>query len=593
MFMIMKLLINNIILLLTFSFQIAVEMKLVVSLPDYTNIKSVCVMGINSSLKKTRLKLQDTGVYATTINVGPKIHGKFKYAVQFEKHLIKFWQPEFEYSNPYTFQNVEVQREIFGETSNSSLQSGFIMHLNDILQCHALYSFESICLQIEHICCFLDNMTCDKVLEYILNHINHEQHGNNIILALAIGYVCRHNSKLLKHNITLEKVNILSSTLLSCHLDKMPTICHTTIVLACKVFCEIAHPAHFSLCFFINEYFTFLGEQRVETELNSWFKNNYTDICLENDNSPDDLFQRLIDDKSLKMAKELKVTLLKKLPVKVSMQLFKTYYSVLKEDDQILQLCKSICFDALQWARNVANLKYLLELAILIEETSFIKDAGLKQQIEQCVIKVIQWTCVDNDIEDLFLSFLKKDHFFVTNDLKCVLLKTLAKSENRCLSNIVLRLMDNQSFRIPFESRHDQVCLTWLKNYIHCEMIDKKFCDLLLIIFRGASALLKHDIRIEIEKDILNYVYEKAKKESVIADFFKVIDEVENVLKSHTEKRKFGVLQKLFVNTFYLKLTDNTTKKPEELLRLCLTEGSYTISAGYVFNTNCTMLNKL
>jgi len=532
--------------------------------------------------KKTVLELIDTGVYTKKIRIGPKTSGRYKYVVKTITKLLR--REHTTESGNYKLQNVDVQRDILGYDINQKhLQSGFIMHLNDILKYQHYFSLESVCMQLEQICNHLSLCNSDDVLLYMLGCIHSGQTRNNLLLAVTIGYLYRLRLKPLKQLIKLDEAKLMLLALSSHRLDMFPVTWHDAVVPACKMLCEIANPSTYSLCFFINEYFTFLGEQRVQTELNNHFRNSNTEICLENDYSPDDLLQRLIDDTSLTKAKEVKATLLKMLPVKVSMYLFKTYYTVLKEDDQILQICKTRFVEALKSAQTNNNLKYLLEFPILIDGTNFITDAEIKQQIEHCVIKVIQSTTtnVDTAIEHLFINFLNKGHCFVAKDLQCDLLKILAKSRKRCLSNIVLRLMDCQGFRNSFESRHDQVCLSWLENYIQCEKIDSNCCDL-LIIFRGASAILEQNIGTEVEEDILYFVSENARKRSAIADFFEVIDNVETLFKSLTRKRNIEVLQKLFVETFYLKLTANTTKKPEELLRLCLTNGSHTVPAGYV-----------
>jgi len=90
-------------------------------------------------------------------------------------------------------------------------------------------------------------------------------------------------------------------------------------------------------------------------------------------------------------------------------------------------------------------------------------------------------------------------------------------------------------------------------------------------IFREASVLLKQDLEHDVEHKVLEFVSAKANSASTIEDFFRLSDEIEDIIGDRKSIRK------LYLDVFHNKLIGNTTSGPNDMLELCVRSGSLSI----------------
>lgn len=248
-------------------------------------------------------------------------------------------------SDPITVKTYDVHRDIclFEEKST---QPGFRAYLKHIIDGHKS-TFNSRCMQIERLCHTCPDVSLKSMVACITQFINRKDEEPVLLSALAIILISKSNVGLVKRFIKKDEAQIMPSVLCNKRLEMFPSSCHHAMITLSKTVCEIANPTDYTLCLFIRDFFGFLGKGQIKKVLEKHFESSTIDICGNNDSIPDDIFQSLHDSTCLKQTEEIKEIFLRHLPVKVSIQLYLTYCSEAKDDNQFIQSCKSRCLKEL------------------------------------------------------------------------------------------------------------------------------------------------------------------------------------------------------------------------------------------------------
>ena len=528
-----------------------------------------------SALNKLLDTCGNNGLYTTHATLDPRSSGTYWYEITYISWLRSITCT----SRRFAIKPLDVHRDIVLEEKSSL--PGFQAHLIHIIEdCQS--PFKNRCMQIEYMCKKCSKVSLPDMLDCITKFIYSQNKESVALASLAVILISGQKVDIVKKTISREKAQLMYSVLCSQHLEMFPSSCQKAMIISSKALFEIASPETYSLCSYIHKLFYFLGEEQVITVLEDHFEHSNVDICRDKDDSPDCIFQLLHDDTSLKTTTVLKDILMRHLPVKVSIKMYLKHCSHSKDDDFVLQSCKSRCLKELENAVTSKDLKYLLEFPILIKETALIKDAILQSKVEKSVISVVEASDrnIGTDIENLFIQMIEMEYCFMEGKSKLRLLETLARARSSCFREMFLILIGHVQFNDLFEHDTDMIYLTWLGNYIHYTKVPD---NILHSIFCGAAQLITHGIRGVARKNILQYVNNKVEKLSSFEDFLKVSPKIGNCLKNPDDLESENELRNLYLELFETKLKKNTTIGPNEILLQCSHKGSLTMHSRYVY----------
>jgi len=549
------------------TFQVVLEKQIVVYISKEKTVLAAYIKSdVEHALNKQLVKSGNNGLYMGHVTLNPQSSGTFWYEIK-----CLSWHSSYTYG-PFEIGSLDVHRDTLVFQDRSYILQGLQAHLIDIID-NCQTPFKNRCMQIENLCKAFSNVSLPDMLDCITKFIYSQNEESVALASLATILISGQTVALLKKTISREKAQRMCSVLFSQHLEMFPSSCQKAMIISSKALCEVSNPETYSLCLYIHNFFYFLGEEKVETVLEDHFEHSTVDICRDNDNSPDCIFQLLHDNTSLKKTTELKDILLRHLPVKTSITMYLIYCSHAKDSDTFLQSCKSRCLKELDNAVTSKDLIYLLEFPILIKETALIKDANLQSKVEKSVRSVVEASdrYTDTRMDQLFIQIIDMEYCFLEDKSKLGLLESLARSRQSCFREMFLRLISHVKFNDLFEHDTDTVYLTWLGTYIHYTKVSD---NILNSIFCGAAQLITHGVKGVARKNILKYVNYTVEKLSSFEDFLKVSPKIEDCLKIPDDLESETQLRNLYIELFETKMKKNTTLGPNEMLLQCSQEES-------------------
>ena len=529
--------------------------------PGESKVHSVSVKSSDIPELNTTLDTCGKELFVTRVGLNLSRQGSYYYEVTTPGRVYGTSTTK---SNTFVLKKRSVHRDI---SSKNNIRDGFEAHLDDIEHCAKYLPFLDLCMQIENLCRDYKTVTLEDISSCLLKGLNRKNTNRVILSSLVIALLGRRSYGYIRGIVNSKEAKTLSSALVSTNLDSFPSTCQNVVLDTCEILYTIADPERFSVCGFVLKFFTFMGETNAKKVLDKHLKGSNKDICLETDKSAEDLFQFLHENKSLTCSNELQAMLMEHLPVRVSIRLYKKFCADLTPESQVTQRCKSQCVKEITTAISTKNVKRLLEFPFLIENTKLVNDTSLKEKIEKGLIAVIKSINenVNKDVAQLLLKLIDMRYCFHEDNAKVDLLETLAKSRADSVSAMFLSLINHQHFRSLLESEPERTVMCWLKNEIGSRGI------FLRDLFRKASVLLKQNLGNDVEHKVLEFVSIEANSASTIEDFFRLSDEIEDVIGTHKHIRK------LYLEVFHKKLIGNTTSGPNDMLKLCLRSGSLSI----------------
>ena len=534
--------------------------KKFVFFPGESKVVSVCIKSHTIPELNKTLETYDEKLFSTIVRLNASREGSYYYEVTIFGRLYNSTTK----SDTFHLKQNAVQRDI---STKKFTINGFKAHLDDIAKCDKYVSFLDLCMEIENLCLEYGTVTLNDISHSLLKDINSKNTNSVILSSLVIAILGRPSYEHMKSIIKSEIAKKLLSALVSTNLDSFPSTCQNAMLDTCEILYKIVDPKNYSVCGFVVQFFTFMGEKRVKEVLEKHLKGSNKDICVGTDRTAGDLFQLIHEKKSLTCANELQAMLLAHLPVGVSIRLYKTFCADLTTESQVTQSCKGRCIKEITTAISAKNLKRLLEFPFLIENTKLVEDTAMKDKFEKGFIVVVKSInqSVSKDTAELLLKLIDMRYCFHEENVKINLLETLAMSKAGSVSDMFLSLINHQHFRSLLEIEPERTYMCWLKNKIGSGGIT--LCQL----FRGASVLLKHNLGHDVEHKVLEFVSAKANSESTIKDFFRLSDQIEDIIGDLTHIRK------LYLDVFHNKLIGNTTSGPNDMLQLCLRRDALSI----------------